>query len=183
MTTALLIVDLQNDYFPGGAMPLVGSDAAVAQAVKLLDRFRDEGLPVVHVRHLSVRPGSTFFLPGTPGAEIHPLLHPSPGEPVIEKHFPNSFRDTSLQQVLEDLGIKSLVICGAMSHMCIDTTVRAAFDLGYQCSVAADACATRDLEHAGHKVAAVDVHAAFMAALALPFARVDTTEALIDTVA
>ncbi len=183
MTTALLIVDLQNDYFPGGAMPLVGSDAAVAQAARLLNHFRDDGRPVIHVRHLSVHPGATFFLPATPGAEIHPTLHPSPGEPVFEKNFPNSFRDTGLQQELEDLEIEGLVICGAMSHMCIDTTVRAAFDLGYRCSVAADACATRDLEFAGHKVAAADVHAAFMAALALPFARVDTTEALIEDLA
>jgi len=180
MTTALLIVDLQNDYLPGGAMPLVGSDAAVAQAARLLARFRDDGRPIVHVRHLSVQPGATFFLPETPGAEIHPALHPAPGEPVVEKNFPNSFRDTTLQQQLKELDVDTLLICGAMSHMCIDTTTRAAFDLGYRCSVAADACATLDLEYAGHQVAAVDVHAAYMAALARPFANVDTTGALLD---
>ena len=179
MTTALLIVDLQNDYFTGGAMPLVGTEEAAVQAARLLERFREEGRPVVHVRHLSVRPGASFFLPGTPGAEIHASLEPRDGE----KNFPNSFRDTDLQERLGGLGVDALLICGAMSHMCIDTTARAAFDLGFRCSVAADACATRDLEFAGRKVQAADVQAAFMAALALPFARVAGTTELLDSLA
>jgi len=183
MTTALLIVDLQNDYFTGGAMPLVGTEEAAVQAARLLERFREAGRPVVHVRHLSVRPGATFFLPDTPGAEIHPSLAPRDGEPVVEKNFPNSFRDTALQERLGELGVDALLICGAMSHMCIDTTARAAFDLGFRCSVAADACATRDLEFAGRKVQAADVQAAFMAALALPFARVAATSELLDSLA
>ncbi|HEY5791628.1 MAG TPA: cysteine hydrolase family protein [Gammaproteobacteria bacterium] len=183
MTTALLLVDLQNDYFRGGALELVGSDAAVGQAARLLAAWRAAGRPVVHVRHLSLRPGATFFLPGTPGAEIHPGVHPEAGEPVVEKHFPNSFRDTELQQTLQGRGVEALVICGAMSHMCIDATTRAAFDLGYRCSVAADACATRDLEFAGRRVAAADVHAAFMAALAAPYARVAGAAELLEGLA
>ena len=63
--SALLIIDIQNDYFPGGAMELEGADAGAAKAAAALARFREQGLPVIHVRHLSVRPGSTFFLPGT----------------------------------------------------------------------------------------------------------------------
>ena len=183
MTTALLIVDLQNDYFAGGAMPLAGTEAAAREAARLLARFRDDGRPVVHLQHLSVRPGATFFLPGTPGAEIHPSLTPREGEPVVEKNYPSGFRDTDLQARLDALGVEALLICGAMSHMCVDSTTRAAFDLGYRCSVAADACATRDLEFAGRKIAAADVHAAFMAALALPFARVATTGELLEALA
>ncbi len=183
MTTALLIVDLQNDYFAGGAMPLAGTEAAAAHAGRLLARFRDDGRPVVHLRHLSVRPGATFFLPGTQGAEIHPSLAPADGEAVIEKNYPSGFRDTDLKARLEALGVDALLICGAMSHLCIDTTTRAAFDLGYRCSVAADACATRDLEFGGRRVEAADVHAAFMAALALPFARVAATAELLESLA
>ena len=182
MTTALLIVDLQNDYFPGGALPLVGSESAAEQAARLLTGFRDSGRPVVHVRHLSVRPGATFFIPDTPGAEIHSTVRPAEGERVIEKNFPNSFRDTGLQSTLQELEVEALVICGAMSHMCIDATTRAAFDLGYRCSVAADACATRDLDYSGHKVAAADVHAAFMAALTVPYARVDSARELLGAI-
>lgn len=183
MHSALLIVDLQNDYFPGGAMPLVGAEDAVRQAATLLDGFRKAGQPVVHVRHLSVRPGATFFLPDTPGAEIHAGVGPRSGEPVVEKHFPNAFRDTVLQVLLADMGVDALVICGAMTHMCIDATTRAAFDLGFRCSVASDACATRDLEHAGRRIAAVDVHAAFMASLAQPYARVAGAGELLDALA
>jgi nicotinamidase-related amidase len=183
MTTALLIVDLQNDYFAGGAMPLVGTEEAARNAARLLARFRADRRPVVHLRHLSLRPGATFFLPGTQGAEIHPSLTPREAEPVIEKHYPSGFRDTDLKARLDALGVDALLVCGAMSHMCVDSTTRAAFDLGYRCSVAADACATRDLEFSGHRVAAPDVHAAFMAALALPFARVAPAGELLESLA
>jgi nicotinamidase-related amidase len=175
MTTALVLVDIQNDYFPGGSMALEGMDAAAANAAKLLAAFRERQAPVVHVRHLSVRPGATFFVPGTPGAEIHASVRPAAGEPVVEKNFPNGFRGTDLAERLRAAGADSLVIAGAMSHMCIDATTRAAFDLGFKCTVAEDACATRALEFAGRTVAARDVHAAFMAALAVPYARIAST--------
>src|SRR5687767_10231103 len=122
--TALLIIDIQNDYFPGGTMELEGADEAAAKAAAALARFRGQGLPVVHVRHLSVRPGATFFLPGTPGAEIHQSVRPQPGETVVEKNFPNSFRNTSLKTLLDESSIKNLVVAGMMTHMCVDATVR-----------------------------------------------------------
>ncbi len=172
MTQALLIVDVQNDYFTGGAMPLSNMDDAARQVSALLERFRQAGAPVYHVQHLATRPGSTFFVPDTEGCEIHPAAAPGAGEPVVVKHFPSAFRDTDLDERLRDAGIDKLVICGAMTHMCIDTTTRAAFDLGYACTVAADACATRDLEFDGRQVAAADVQSAFMAALSMPFAAV-----------
>src|SRR5215510_2775548 len=108
--TALLIIDIQNDYFPGGAMELEGADAAAAKAAQALKSFREKKLPVFHVRHLSVRPGSTFFLPGTKGAEIRSAVAPHAGELVIEKNFPNSFRATQLQDELQ--GVKNLVVAG-----------------------------------------------------------------------
>lgn len=179
MKTGLLLVDIQNDYFPGGAMELVGMERAAAAARTALDHFRDAGWPVYHVQHLSVRPGATFFVPGTPGADIHASVSPGGGERVFQKNFPNGFRGTDLLEALQRDGTGALVICGAMSHMCIDATTRAAFDNGLSCTVLADACATRDLEHDGRRIAAADVHAAFMAALAVPYARVVSSEALI----
>ena len=183
MTQALIIVDVQNDYFSGGAMELVGMDGAALNCQKLLQHFREHQAPLFHIQHLAARPGATFFVPDTDGAEIHASVRPETGESIIVKHFPSAFRDTDLHQALQQAEIDELVICGAMSHMCIDTTTRAAFDLGYQCRVISDACATRDLEFDGRKVAAADVHAAFMAALALPFARIETTDAFIETAA
>lgn len=158
-------------------MPLVASDAAVAQAARALASARHAGLPVVHVQHLAARPGATFFLPGTPGAEIHAQVAPRTGEVVITKHFPNSFRETDLADRLSKLGVSHLVVAGAMSHMCIDATVRAAADAGYTVTLLADACATRDLSFGGRTVPAQDVHAAFMAALSGLYAQVTTTDA------
>ena len=176
MTKALLIIDVQNDYFAGGAMPLVGMEQAAARCRRLLDAFRVAQLPVFHVQHLSTRPGAGFFVPDTPGCDIHESMQPEPGEAHLVKHYPSAFRDTDLRQLLQLSSIDELVICGAMTHMCVDTTVRAAFDLGYQCRLIADACATRDLEFDGRRVAAADVQAAFMAALSVPFARLSSTD-------
>ena len=167
--TALLIVDLQNDYFSGGKFPLVGIDAAAQNAARLLAAFRAAGRPVIHIRHEILREPAPFFAPGSAGAAIHQVVAPKGDEPVITKNFPNSFRETDLQAKLQALDVSDLLIIGAMSHFCIDATTRAAADLGYRCSVAHDACATRDLEFDGVKVPAAQVHAGFMAALAMGY--------------
>jgi nicotinamidase-related amidase len=124
------------------------------------------------MQHVSVRPGATFFLPDTEGVKIHASVAPVAGETVIEKRFPNSFRETPLLDHLRKNGIDKLAIAGMMTHMCIDTTTRAAADQGFACTLAHDACATRDLAFGGTKVAAGDVHNAFLAALSGPFAKV-----------
>jgi len=171
----LLLIDIQNDYFPGGAFELDGAEAAGRNARLLLDRFREAGRPVVHIRHESLRPGSTFFLPGTPGADIHPLVAPAPGEPVIRKHYPNSFRETGLQIELDRLESRRLVVAGMMTLMCVDATVRAAFDLGYELDVVHDACAARALRFGDMDIPAQGVHGAFLAALGLVYARIVST--------
>lgn len=174
MKRALLLVDIQNDYFTGGAMQLSGMEAAAGKASALLKGFRERSEPVFHIRHLSKRPGATFFIPGTPGAEIHPAVEPLPEEPVVTKYFPNSFRGTNLLDLLKKDGVEHLVVCGAMSHMCIDATVRAAFDLVFKCTVIEDACATRNLTFKGEVVPAWAVHGAFMAALQGIYAEITT---------
>jgi nicotinamidase-related amidase len=176
--TALVVIDIQNDYFPGGAMALEGSEAAGAKAGAALRHFREKNLPVIHVRHLSVRPGATFFLPGTRGAEIHAAVRPAAGETVIEKNFPNSFRSTGLKDALEKQGIKNLVVAGMMTHMCVDASVRHAADLGYKVTLLGDACATRAQTYAGETVPARQVHAAFLAALNGFYAKVVNTHEL-----
>lgn len=183
MNDCLMLVDLQNDYFPGGNMELVGIEDAAANAQMLLNEFRKANLPIIHVQHISARPGATFFLPGTDGAKIHQWVTPREAEVVVVKNFPNSFRGTTLLDMLKNGEIDSLVICGAMSHMCIDATTRAAFDLGFSCSVADDACATRDLIFKGRTIKASDVHASFMAALSVPYARVISTREILASMA
>jgi nicotinamidase-related amidase len=176
MKTALIVIDIQNDYFPGGNMEVEGAAAASLQARKVLDHFRAKGLPVIHIQHLSVRSGATFLVPGTQGSEIHANVSPQPGESVFKKNYPNSFRSTPLLEHLKQLGIERLVLCGMMTHMCVDSTTRAAFDHGFQCVLLADACATRSLAYAGSQVPAAHVHTAFVAALGAVFAKVMAVE-------
>lgn len=163
---------MSRPSFRGGPVACVGMEQAAACAARVLAQRREAQQPVFFLQHLSLHSGAAFFVPGTPGAQIHASVAPQSGEPVIRKHFPNSFRETDLHQRLQELGVEELVICGAMTHMCVDATTRAAFDLGYRCTVLHDACTTRDLTFNGRSVAAADVQAAFMAALASPYARV-----------
>jgi nicotinamidase-related amidase len=176
-------VDLQNDYFSGGNMELVETQKAAANAQQLLSKFRKENLPIIHIQHISTRPGATFFVPETHGAKINEMVVPTENEKVVVKNYPNSFRETSLLVTLKDLKISDIVICGAMSHMCIDATTRAAFDLGFNCVVAEDACATKDLIFKERTIKASDVHASFMAALSVPYAKIESTEEIIKRMA
>lgn len=175
MDTALLLIDIQNDYFPGGAWELSGPDEAAEQARLALEVFRERRWPVFHIRHINTRPDAAFFLPDTPGSEIHGRVSPAEGEPVIIKHTPDAFFQTALPEALNRAAIRKLVVCGMMSHMCIDTSVRAARTYGYETMLLHDACATRDLQWDGTIFPAATVHTAFMAALHGAFADVRTT--------
>ncbi|MGU3437875.1 cysteine hydrolase family protein [Actinomycetes bacterium M1A6_2h] len=179
MTTGLLIVDIQNDYFPGGAFPLVGPDAAAAAAAKVLSKQRESGAPVVHVQHVWDGPDATFMRPGTPGIEINDAVAPTDGEPVVQKNYPNSFRDTGLHEKLQSLGVDSLVVVGMMSSMCVDATVRAADDLGYPVTVVHDACAAPDVDFDGASIPGAQVHSAVMGALGSMIATVTSSEELL----
>jgi nicotinamidase-related amidase len=165
MKTALLIIDIQNDYFPGGKMELVEPLAAARKAYMLLQCFREHGGYHVHIQHESIRPGATFFLPGSSGMDIHDSVAHFVGEPIVYKNYPNSFRETNLLEMLRSGGIERVIICGMMTHMCVDATARAAADLGFKVIVAADACATRALAFGETNVPAGHVQAAFLAAL------------------
>lgn len=177
--TALILVDIQNDYFAEGSWPLHEMERAAANAARLLAAARARGDLVVHVRHENPAPAAPFFRPGTPGAAIHPTVAPATGEAVLTKARPNGFLGTGLLDLLRGTGVEAVTICGAMSQMCIDATARAAADHGFAVRVAQDACAARAMAFDGVEVAAEQVHAAFMAALAMSYARVMATGDLL----
>jgi nicotinamidase-related amidase len=180
MNKALLIVDIQNDYFSGGTMELVNSEQAGLNAGKILNKFRKDGLPVIYIKHIAVNSNAAFFKPDTKGAEINSCVKPNENEKIFVKHFPNSFRDTGLLEYLKSQNITDLVICGMMTHMCIDATTRAAKDYGFNIILIGDACATRGLEINGQKVKAEDVHNSFLAALNNSYSLVKTTEQYLN---
>nr|WP_314875521.1 cysteine hydrolase family protein [uncultured Pseudomonas sp.] len=173
---ALIIIDIQKDYFPGGKWPLDGADAAADNAMLLLDAARKRGDLVVHVRHEFASADAPFFTPGSAGAEIHPKAAPLGDEQVLLKHQVNVFKDTTLKALLDEQAVQAVTIIGSMSHMCIDAAVRAAADFGYTVTVAHDACATRVLQFNDQEVPAAQVHAAFMASLAFAYATIQSTE-------
>ncbi|MGY1410527.1 cysteine hydrolase family protein [Luteimonas sp. A611] len=176
---AIVVVDLQNEYLPTGKVPLVGIEPALANAARLIAAARARGELIIHVRHEFATPDAPIFVPGSDGVQIIPAVAPVEGEPVVVKNYPNSFRDTGLKPMLDEQGVEELVVIGAMSHMCVEATSRAAADFGYPVTVVHDACATMDLEFGGTAVPAAHVHAAAMAALAFGYAAITTTDAYL----
>ena len=175
MSRALVIVDIQRDYFPGGKMPLHEPEAAAEKAAQVLETFRAAGDPVIHVQHHSPA-GGGFLEEGTEGAEI--VLSPREGERLITKRAPNSFLGTDLEQTLRSLDVEEVVVTGMMTSMCVDATTRAGADLGFKMTLVPDACAAPDLEFGGRKVDAQDVHASFVAALGQFYATVTPADQL-----
>ncbi|MFH7000666.1 cysteine hydrolase family protein [Flavobacterium bizetiae] len=163
--TALIIIDIQNDYFPGGTMELVEPEKAALKAKEVLSYFRENKMPVIHVQHIALQEGATFFLPNTKGAEINSIVAPLANEKIITKNYPNSFRDTKLLEYLHENNITNLVIAGMMTDVCIDATVRASMDNGFNNTLISDAVATRDRELNGKVVPASQINTAFLAGL------------------
>lgn len=177
MISALILIDIQNIYFTEGGYKLSNPEKAAANANTLLESFRQKKLPVIHVKHLFDHNGykeTVDYL-----RDFHSSVTPLADEPVVEKHYPSSFLGTKLQEILQSRGINELVIAGMMSHMCIDTTVRAAQDYGYKVTVVDDACTTKSLQFQNEMLAAEMVHKVIMASLQPVFAKVVTTDELI----
>lgn len=180
MKKALIIIDVQNDYFAEGTMTLIGTDNACINIEQVLAKFRNDKSPIIFIQHIATRSDATFFLPGTKGAEIHKRISPLKNEKVIVKHYPNSFRETDLMDYLNKNQVSDLVICGMMTHMCVDATTRTAKDLGFNISLIGDACATKDLEYKGKICKAIDVQNSFLSALNYFYSRVQTTEEYLN---
>jgi nicotinamidase-related amidase len=178
MSLALVLIDIQNIYFTEGTYKLSNPEKAAENAAKLLHFFRKKKLPIIHIKHLFDSKG--YQEPVDYLREFHQSVTPMQGETVIDKHYPSSFLGTTLEDVLKSYGINELVIAGMMSHMCIDTTVRAAQDYGYRVTLIEDACTTKSLTYHDEVISADLVHNVFMAALQPNFAKVTTTETFIE---
>ncbi len=166
--TALLLIDIQNFYFPGGRSELVNPEAASLNAQRLLQKFREKKMLVVHVRHNAQQ-----------GAEIHKNVYPTDGEKVVSKVQVNCFKDTDLLEYLREHKVKKLVICGMMTHMCVEAAVRAAHDYDFEVTLIHDACATRALTFGDGEVSSSDVHLSTLSTLNRYYARVLDTETFL----
>lgn len=168
-STALLLIDIQAFYFPGGKSELVNPENAAENASKLLAWFRNKKMPVIHVRHNA-----------EPGGEINHLVEPKGNEKVISKDAVNCFVGTDLLGFLKNEKIDTLVICGMQTHMCVEAATRAASDLRYKCILIHDACATKDLKFGDRIIKAEDVHLSTLSTLK-SYAVVESTEEFLGT--
>ena len=182
MKTAIMLVEFQEDYYTDGKSPLIHSHEASQHALQAANHFRAQGSPVIHVQQISTHPNARYFLPCTKGAEFHSTLKPLKGEQIIKKHYPNAFKDTLLLNYLHKNQIKDLVICGMMIHLAIDSTVRAARDFGFSCTVLSDACAAKELTFNHRTIQASEVNASFLAAFYPTYAKVSSTQEYLQKV-
>jgi nicotinamidase-related amidase len=165
MKTALLLIDFQKDHFPGGKYELVNALGAAQKAYVILQCFREHGGHHIHIQHISKKPDATFFISGDRGTDIHDAVAHFEGEPIVYKHEPNAFLNTELLALLRSWEIGRIVICGMMTHLDVDATVRAASDLGFEVIIAEDACATRDLQYGDTTIPSEQVQKTSLAAL------------------
>ncbi len=172
----LIIIDAQKEYL-SGPLALTGVNEAAANICQLVAAARERKCPIVHIRHLGTVGG--LFDPQGERGEFMPQLQPQADESVVEKRMPNAFNDTGLHDLLQTLGHLDLIVCGFMSHSSISTTVRAAKDYGYRCTLVDDACATRDLPTPEGVVSADVVHRTEMAIMNDNFATLSLTKDLI----
>ena len=162
--SALLLIDIQDFYFPGGKSALVEPEKAALNAAMLLERFRNRKLLVVHVRHNS-----------GPAGKINDIVRPLSDEKIISKSEVNCFKGTDLDEFLRYREIDTIVICGMQTHMCVEAATRAASDLGYKCILIHDACATKDIKFADRIIKSEDVHYSTLSTLR-SYAIVESTE-------
>jgi nicotinamidase-related amidase len=165
MKTALLVIDFQKDHFPGGKRPLVNALDAAKKAYMILQCFREHAGRHVHIQHISQNPDATFFISGDRGTDIHDSVAHFEGEPIVYKHEPNAFLKTELLEVLRSWDVERIVVCGMMTHLDVDATVRAAAGFGFEVIVVGDACATHDLQHGDTTIPAEEVQKRTLTAL------------------
>lgn len=142
MKKALLVIDVQNDYFPEGKFPLWNTDAVLQNVEQAIGKANAQGMPVVHVQH-AVKGMGPFFNEGTPGADIHArILAAAPNAPVVVKEYADSFEKTTLEETLAKLGVTDLLVCGMMTHNCVTHTAISKAAEKYDVTVLTDCCAT-----------------------------------------
>jgi len=174
--TALILVDLQNDYFSEGRFELENTDKAAKQALSLLTHFRTNKLPVIHIQHIFEDENAPFFAANTQGIEIEASVKPTDGEAVVVKHQIDSFIDTSLEQTLVESGIERLVVVGAMAQACVQTICRSATNKGYLCEVISDAIAAPKLDYGQHNFNGAELVAANLLSLSFGGAEIKSTQ-------
>ena len=172
---ALLVIDVQNEYFTG-RLSVTYPEGSLGNILKAMDHAAREGMPVVVIQHTAPSKDSPTFRKGSEEWKLHPEIEKRERDVLIEKNLPGSFTGTELEKWLKDRGVKSVAICGYMTQMCCDTTARQAFHLGFQVDFLSDATGTLSVQNSAGAISDCDLHRAVMVTMAMKFARVIGTE-------
>ena len=174
MKRALLVIDMQNEYFTG-KLPVTHPAGSFLRILQAMDAAGMHGIPVGVIQHAALSGASPVFRKGSPGWELHPEVAKRSRAALIEKNWPDSFEKTGLGDWLKGQGIDTVKVCGYMTQMCCDTTARRAFHLGYAVEFLSDATGTLAFENEGGRVTVEELHRAILVAQCR-FSRVMGTE-------
>jgi nicotinamidase-related amidase len=175
MKRALLVIDVQNEYFTG-KLPVSYPPDTLPRILAAMDAATAKNVPVVVIQHSSPQPNAPTFRKGSPEWELHPEITARPHDALIEKNLPGSFTGTNLEEWLKENGVDTLVIAGYMTQMCCDTTARQALHLGYSVEFLADATGTLDIKNAAGSVTAEELHRAILVTQQMRFSKVMSTD-------
>jgi nicotinamidase-related amidase len=176
MKRAVLVIDVQNEYFAGGQLPITHPHNHLDNILRVMDSATASGVPVVVVQHTFTQPELLFFKRGTLGWELHPEVASRPRDHWVEKRLPGSFTRTGLEQWLRQRGLDTVTIAGYMTHMCCDTTARQAAHRGLKVEFLSDATGTLPVKNAAGEVDAEEMHRAILCAQQMMISEVLDTE-------
>lgn len=181
MKRALLVIDVQNEYF-FGKLPVSYPPGSLGNILKVMDVAAVSQTPVAVIRHAAKSETSPVFRKGSPEWELHPDVEKRHRDVLIEKNWPDSFTETKLEEWLKGNGIDTLTVCGYMTQMCCDTTARRAFHLGYGVEFLADATGTLPLKNEAGSVTDEELHRAILITQQSRFSKVMKTEEWVSCV-
>jgi len=180
MKRALLVIDVQNEYFTG-KLPIAHPPGSLDNIVKAMEQARKSGIPVVVVQHTSPQKDAPVFRKGSEGWNLHPRIAAQAYDHLIEKNLPGSFTGTDLESWLRERKIDTIVIAGYMTQMCCDTTARQAFHVGLAVECLSDATGTLPVSNKAGSVTAEELHRAILVTQAMRFSKVMTTDQWIES--
>ena len=163
MKRALVVIDVQNEYFDG-ALPITGRKDSLGQICRVMDAAEKSGIPRIVVQHTMLSKDLPIFQRGTPQWELHADIASRGSELVVEKNLPGSFTNTELETWLRKNGVDTLVVSGYMTHMCCDTTAREAVHRGFKVEFLSDATGTLPLDNSAGKVSAEELQRSILCA-------------------
>jgi nicotinamidase-related amidase len=176
MKRALLVIDVQNEYFPGGLLPVSYPQGSMENILNVIETAQLNGVMVIVIQHTAPQPGSKTFVKDSWGWTLHDSIKNNGYDYLIEKNLPGSFTGTNLEDILKENGIDTVAISGYMTQMCCDTTARQAFHLGYSVEFLSDATGTLDISNYAGKVTAEELHRSILVTQAMRFSKVLSTD-------